>query len=399
MIDRRRLVAAATACAFAPSFASAADADLDTLLSDINSGLTSQDPAGAAAGAARLARLDPAGLSPVRRLERAAVLGGLRREAILRDGDYAGRLQLALGKAIGPAAAHRRAVAEGQALQARADALLRGQGLRQGSVAERLRVFARDGRFLYADSGAGRDQAVAEMNRALARLRPRLPQAFGDLAVPPAAVRRMSPEDEARGRSGYREDAAPGRPGLYFVDLKDIRARPSWTLASVAHHELVPGHILQGRLQADAWPHPLRLRYSGAFSEGWATYAEQLAGDLGVYRDDPAGEIGALQWRLFRVARIVADTGLGALGWSHDRAEAAMRDLQGQSIAFVTIEADVRRMGETPGAAAAQGLMALEIARLRGPTAAAPAFHRAVLTDGPWPLDALEQRVRMRLPP
>ena len=89
---------------------------------------------------------------------------------------------------------------------------------------------------------------------------------------------------------------------------------------------------------------PFKQRWFGVYSEAWATYAEQLAADLGVYADDPRGEIGSLHWRLFRLARVIADTGQGVLGWSVERAAAEMRELQGRDIAFATIAADAARM-------------------------------------------------------
>lgn len=290
---------------------------------------------------------------------------------------YAQVLSDAWGGPLDPRAAHRLAVAEAGGLRARADRLLRREGLAKGSVAERLWRLAGDPRRLYPDDDAGRDRAVADMNARLTALRPKLAAAFGDLAIPQATVRRMSPEDEAKGRGGYRE------PPAYYVDLKAIGARPSWTLPSVAFHETVPGHALQAALQSAELA---KQRWSGVYSEAWATYAEQLAGDVGAYAEDPLGEIGALHWRLFRLARVVVDTGQGALGWSHPRAVAAMRELQGRDIAFVTIEADVERMRRQPGVFAAQGLGALEIARLRPRDRRDwPEFHRAILADGPHP--------------
>jgi len=278
-----------------------------------------------------------------------------------------------LGAAAAPAFAaepdaHRRALAAARAAQARADRLLRGQGLVRGTVAERLRNLAADPRYLYPDDGAGRDRAVAEMNARLAALRPVLRRAFGELPIAPAEVRRMSAADVAAGKGGYRE------PGAYYVDLRNIRQRPSWTLPSVAFHEVTPGHLLQLPLQRPGSKAP-----DGAF-EGWAIYAEQLAADLGAYAHDPLGEIGYLQWRLFRLGRVVADTGMAQLGWSQDRAAGAMRELQGFDIAFVTIAADVARMAREPGRFAADGLYALELARLRPRSPALwPAFHRKVL--------------------
>jgi uncharacterized protein (DUF885 family) len=275
-----------------------------------------------------------------------------------------------------------------RAAQARADLLLRGEGLRAGSVAERLRALAKDPRWLYPDDDAGRDRAVADMNAHIAALRPRLPAAFGDLPTAAGVVRRMSPADEAAGRGGYREAPGGGATPAYYLDLKAIRARPAWTLPSAAFHEVTPGHLLQLPLQAASAP-------AGAYFEAWAIYAEQLALDLGAYADDPRGEIGYLQWRLFRMGRIVADTGVHALGWSREKAIAAMADLQGFPAAFIALEADVDRMIATAGKYAAEGLGALALADWRPKDRAKwPAFHRAVLADGPAPFAELARRVR-----
>ena len=279
--------------------------------------------------------------------------------------------------------------------QARADYLLRGQGLRTGSAAERLRALAKDPRWLYPDDDAGRDQAVADMNTRIATLRPRLPEAFGDLPIAEAQVRRMSRADEAAGRGGYREAPRDGKPGVYYLDLKTIGARPAWTLPSAAFHEVTPGHLMQLPFQADPAAPASQSKDGGAYFESWAIYAEQLAADLGAYGSDPRGEIGYLQWRLFRIARIVVDTGLHARGWSRGQAIAALTALQGQSIAFITIEADVDRMISTPGKYAAEGLGALALATWRPRDRARwPAFHKAVLAGGPAPFGELQRRLR-----
>jgi uncharacterized protein (DUF885 family) len=200
----------------------------------------------------------------------------------------------------------------------------------------------------------------------------------------------MSAADAAKGRGGYREAGTFDKPGAYYVDLKAIRARPSWTLPAVVHHELTPGHLMQLPYEDRARPHPLRLRYAKAYFEAWGIYAEQLADDLLLMKDNPLAEIGALHWRLFRLARIVADTGLHAMGWSQDQAIDAMRRIQGPPIAFVDIPADVQRMAAEPATYAAQGLGALEFARLRSGRNW-PAYHRAVLENGPWPFFTLGQ--------
>jgi uncharacterized protein (DUF885 family) len=272
----------------------------------------------------------------------------------------------ALAAGLDPKAAHARALAAIRAANARADVLLRGQGLARGTAAERFRTLFADSRFLYPDDDAGRDRAVADMNARLAALKPRLPVAFGELAIPPAEVRRMSAADVAAGKGGYREI------GHYYVDLRTIRERPAWTLPSVAFHEVTPGHLLHLPTNPAAQTTPL--------FEGWATYAEQLARDLGAYAADPLGEIGYLHWRLFRLVRVVVDTGLSSFGWSRDRAVAEMTAVLGHPIAFIGIEADVDRIAKAPGKVAAEGLAALGLAAARPRDRSRwPAFHRNAL--------------------
>lgn len=394
MIDRRTLLIASAASLMAGSARAAEptsrDAELAALLDHVQHTLPVPGPnyeQGFAEAIRKLHGFDPSGLSPIRRLELQAVANGLLLE--LRSGrGYGAELSLALGKTIDPRAAHRTAEAEAGRLQARADALLRARGLMQGTVGDRIGRLMADEHYLYSGDDAGRDKAVAAMNAWQAQIRPRLSPAFDDLAIPSAEARRMSAADEARGRPGYRDAGTFDKPGAYYVDLKAIRTRPSWTLPAVVHHELIPGHLLQLPYQTAANPHPLRLRYAKAYFEAWGIYAEQLASDLGLMSDDPLAEIGALHWRLFRLARIAADTGLHALHWSQEQAIDAMRRIQGPPIAFVDIPADVKRMAGEPATYAAQGLGALELARLRSGRDW-PAFHRAVLENGPWPFFTL----------
>lgn len=315
----------------------------------------------------------------------------------LPSGDefYALSLSLQLGARIDPREAHANALARCRDLQAQADTLLSAQGFADGSVAERLRALARDERFLWTRDDAGKARAVADMNAQLERVRARLPLALnaGNWSTIDVGVRRLDPASEANGTRGRREGAA------YLIDLGGVR--PSWTLASVAHHEATPGHILQAIFERPASPPDLQRRYASGYSEGWATYAEQLADELGAMEDDPFARIGYLQWMLFRFGRIVADTGIHAMRWSRERAVQELRALQGDSIAFVSIEEDVLRMCALPGAAAAQGLAAMHLMDLRERTRRAAgasftlsAFHDAALRAGPLSPPGLEQAMR-----
>ena len=78
-----------------------------------------------------------------------------------------------------------------------------------------------------------------------------------------------------------------------------------------------------------------------------------------------------------------------------------MRALQGDSIAFVSIEEDINRFCVQPGLYTAQGLAALHIGDLREHTRRSargtfslPRFHRAMLEHGPLSPPGLEQAAR-----
>jgi uncharacterized protein (DUF885 family) len=325
-----------------------------------------------------------------------------------KDGDayYALLLELNLGETLSPSAAHALAWEEARRVSAKADILLKAEGLSLGSVADRLRALVADPRWLYSDDDVGRDQAVSDMNRRLAVARARLPRDFANLptTVDTIQVRRMSASDEAAGRQGYRElPSSDGRPGVYVVDLREIRRRPSWSLPTVVHHETLPGHLLQMPLEAISGAHPLRRRSVPALMEGWAIYAEQLADEDGAYADNRRARIGYLQSRLFRLGRIIMDTGLHHEGWSLEHASAVMNDLQGDAPIYAAVPKDLDRICLQPAAYAGQGLWTLEFERIRRaflhgdrPENNPRAFHRLALDLGPTPLSLFEAKAKTR---
>lgn len=307
---------------------------------------------------------------------------------------YSNTLKLQLGAAVDPRDAHGEALEHCRALQRETDALLRRQGLTSGSVGERLRTLGADPRYLTSTDEDGATRALLEMGGRLSRIRSLLGDVIPDAAshtTVPAEVGRVPRSQEANGTAGRRTGNA------YLIDLS--AQRPSWTLSSVVHHELIPGHILQNYFLFRSEPLELQARYASGYGEGWAIYAEELADDLGAFEGDPLGRIGYLQWMLFRYGRIVVDTGINTLRWTRQRAIDEMRALQGDSVAFVSIEEDVTRFCVQPGVYLAQGLAARHISQLcqrmrrtRGFTMAR--FHQAMLRHGPLSPPGLTQAAR-----
>ncbi len=292
----------------------------------------------------------------------------------------------------------RRGSAEFHDLNARADELLKKIGLRRGSVDERLRALAADDRYLYPDTDAGKDRAVADMNARLRSILPALKPLFKTPLNSNVEVRKLTPAEELAGRVGYR--VAPSRdgsrPGIYFVDLHAIRDRPTWSLPSATYHETIPGHLLQLPLAEAANLHPLRQQLNPrGYFEGWAIYAEALAREIGVYHDDPRGEIGFLQSRLFRVARLLVDIGIHADGWSRHEAINSLMRMTAQPRALC--ETDVERYFVLPGMIGGDeiGYYGWREARERAHRRAGrkfdlASFHHQGLKFGPLPQSLLE---------
>jgi uncharacterized protein (DUF885 family) len=77
---------------------------------------------------------------------------------------------------------------------------------------------------------------------------------------------------------------------------------PHFTHA-VTHHELIPGHHLQG-FMIDRYRPYRQTFYTPFWMEGWALYWEFLLWDLG-FNKTPEDRVGALFWRMHRCARII----------------------------------------------------------------------------------------------
>jgi uncharacterized protein (DUF885 family) len=301
-----------------------------------------------------------------------------------------------------PEQVHALGLAEVARITGEMDTLLSAQGLAHGSVGERMAALGKDPRFLLPNDAAGRDQALARYQQILDQVSERLPQYFRTLPAKRLRVERVPPSQE-KGTSGayYQQAAMDGsRPGIFFANLRDMGEVPTWSMKTLAYHEGVPGHHLQISTALGLKELPLIRQQTlyTAYAEGWALYAEQLAAEIGMYKDDPFGNLGRLQLELLRAARLVVDTGIHAGGWTREQAIAYMVATTGKNETDVTSE--VERYMAMPGQACAYKVGELKILELRaraqaalGPRFNLKDFHTVVLENGGVPLTLLEQLV------
>ncbi len=289
-----------------------------------------------------------------------------------------------------------------ETLSAEADQILRAQGLVEGSVGQRLKILAKDPKYLYSNDDAGREKLLADLNGQITRLKARLPEMFGILPKADVEVRRVPVFTEAGAPGGYYQSPSlnGSRPGAYYINLRDTAEWPSWTLPTLTYHEASPGHHLQGTIALERQDLPLirRMLWNSAYGEGWALYAEQVADELGLYDGDPVGRLGYLQSMLFRAARLVVDTGLHSLKWTREEAITRMAAITGDDESAVATE--VERYCVWPGQACSYMTGRVKINALRDGAKREmkhrfdiKAFHDVVLGEGALPLDVLAERV------
>ncbi|HET8542225.1 MAG TPA: DUF885 domain-containing protein [Anaeromyxobacter sp.] len=247
---------------------------------------------------------------------------------------------------------------------------------------------------------ASKEEVVDLTRAAVARAEEAAPRWFGH--VPRAAVRVVEyPEFRRAGNpaESYSPDWSTGKlGGVYFINVFDPEKKPRAPVESTAFHETIPGHHFQMALALERGGSRLgKYVTNSGFVEGWALYAERLAGEMGLFSAD-VYRLGMLSSEALRAARLVVDSGLAVYGWPRQRAIDFLVENAGLDPAFAASEVD--RYAAWPGQATSYMLGEIEIRRLRaeaektlGARFDVRAFHDAVLEDGAVPLALLRARI------
>ncbi len=265
-----------------------------------------------------------------------------------------------------------------------------------------LAELARDERFLYPNTDEGRAQCLADYQRILDEVNAAIEPYFGLRPKARLKVERIPEFREKTSAGAYYQpgDISGTRPGIFFANLRDMREIPKFGMKTLAYHEGIPGHHFQLSLAMELRGVPFfrRLVPFTAYAEGWALYAEKLAREIGMYRDDPYGELGALDSELFRAVRLVVDTGIHHKRWT--RAQAIEYMEAHSASAHESVVSEVERYIVMPAQACAYKIGEIKILALRekarqalGPRFELRRFHDVILGHGAMPLEILERVV------
>ena len=300
---------------------------------------------------------------------------------------------------LSPDEIHELGLEELAELHGRMDPILQEIGYTQGTVGERMQALSEDPRYQFAPGDPGRAEIFAFIDERIDWIRAQMPRAFNTLVDPNMEVRRIPPNEElgapgAYGGAGSKDGSIPGR---FWINLRTTDLHRKYDLADLTFHESIPGHVWEGEY-SNRLPLIRSILAFGAFSEGWALYAEQLADELGAYDDFKVGRLGYLQSLAFRACRLVVDTGLHHKRWTREEARNFFVERNGSKAEEVASEVD--RYCSWPGQACSYKIGHSEIVRQReraeaelGSAYDFKAFNTAVIRGGNAPLDVVGRTV------
>ena len=292
-------------------------------------------------------------------------------------------------------------LAEVARIEKELDGVLRSQGLPDGTIAERVARLNDNPRLQYSNDGVGRDACIADYQRYIDEMVRGLTPDFASAPQLNIKVRRVPQFKEATAPAAYADTGSldGSRHGVFYVNLRDMRDIHKYEMRTLAYHEAVPGHQLQGVIaqRLTGVPTFRKILPFSAYDEGWAVYAERLGWEMG-FENDPLDNFGRLQSEMFRAVRLVVDTGIHRKHWTREQAIAYMREKTGMGESEVVSE--IERYFVMPGQALAYKIGMLKILELRAHAQAQLGsafdirqFHAVVLGSGSLPLSILQKQV------
>ncbi len=270
-----------------------------------------------------------------------------------------------------------------------------------GDLIEFFEFVRTDPQFYYPNTDEGREEYLSTTRAFLAEIDKELPKYFGRLPKAGLEVKRVEAFREVDGGAQHYMSGTPdgSRKGVYYVHMSDMSAYSKTDMETVAYHEASPGHHMQISIAQELSGVPIfrtQARFS-VYSEGWALYSENLAKEMGQFKD-PYMDFGRLTAEMWRAIRLVVDTGLHAKGWSQEQAVQYFFD--NSAIPEGAVRSEVRRYITLPGQATSYKIGMLKIQELRAKAKATlgdkfdiRAYHDVVLGAGALPMPLLESRV------
>ena len=321
----------------------------------------------------------------------------------LPDGDafYAWSVRQQTTTKLTPDDIHSLGLAEVARISAEMDAALRKLGKTEGAVGVRMKALAEDPSQFYSNDDAGHAAILNDYTAILAENDKASAAMFNRRPKTAITVKSVPEFAQATAPSAYYEpgDMSGARGGVFFFNQRDLKETPKWSMRTLSCHEGIPGHHFQISISQELTELPMFRRILSSFlftsyTEGWALYAEQLCGEMGL-EDQPLDALGRMKDEMLRAVRLVVDSGIHAKHWTRDQAIEYLESNSGMGHGECV--AEIERYFVAPGQATAYKVGELKILDLRAKAKAElgdkfdiKAFHDQVLTHGGLAMTSLE---------
>jgi uncharacterized protein (DUF885 family) len=271
----------------------------------------------------------------------------------------------------------------------------------KGDLQAFFKFMREDRQFYLPDTDEGRAKYLARAVEIIDEMKKRLDELFATKPKADIVVKAVEKfREQSAGKAFYQQPAPDGsRPGMFYVNLREMKSNPTYQLEALAYHEGIPGHHMQIAIAQELSGVPKFRKFSRytAYTEGWGLYSELAPREIGMYRD-PYSDFGRLALELWRAGRLVVDTGIHDKKWTRQQAIDYLKQNTPNS------EADcvdaINRYIVMPSQATAYKIGMIKILELRekakrqlGNKFDIRQFHDVVLTNGALPLDVLEELV------
>ncbi|ATQ45127.1 DUF885 domain-containing protein [Caulobacter mirabilis] len=271
----------------------------------------------------------------------------------------------------------------------------------KGSLQDFFKLLKTDPKFQYPNTAEGKAAYLKDATGYIAQVMKVAPRWFGRLPKAPLEVRAVESWREATAGIAFYNAPTPdgSRPGIYYVNLSDMRQVLKPQIEGISYHEGAPGHHFQIALaqELEGLPKFRKFGFYGAYTEGWGLYSERLGKEMGFYQD-PYSDFGRLSTEAWRAVRLVTDTGLHAKRWTKQQAMDFFRE--NTLLSERDIQKEVERYLCWPGQATSYKVGELKIMGLRkkaqdalGAKFDIRGFHDVILHNGALPLGVLEEQV------
>ena len=272
----------------------------------------------------------------------------------------------------------------------------------KGDLQAFFKFMREDQQFRMPNNEQGRAKYLAMANDIIETMKKRLDELFVTKPKADIVVKAVeSFREKSAGKAFYQQPAPDGtRPGMFYVNLRNMQNNPTYELEALAHHEGIPGHHMQIAIAQELNGIPKFRKFSNAYTaytEGWGLYSELTPKEIGLY-GDPYSDFGRLSLELWRAGRLVVDTGIHSKRWTREQAIDYLVKNTPNTEADCTDS--INRYIVMPSQATAYKVGMLKILELRekakkslGDKFDIRQFHEVVLGNGSVPLDVLEELV------